>query len=257
MKDKLKALIVDDELSARENLACLLETYCPDVCVAGTCSSVEDAAVFVARTAIDILFLDINFGAASGFDLLAKLPLVRPFQVIFVTAHDQYALDAFKVNALDYLLKPVSRQELIRCVAKCTDYYKGRSVDPGTALRAGSEEAKIVVAGKTGSDIVAVSALRYLQASGSYTILVLKDGRELYSSRNLKSHLAEIAAAQDIIRIHKSYAVNKHCIVRVIKSPFARIVLDNDLLLPLSDLYKQDVYQQLLQGHLNQGKEDA
>ena len=112
----LKTVIVDDDFRDRDILKQLLERYCPDeVEVAGSASNVAEAFLLIAEKKPGLVFLDIELGSESGFDLLKKFTQY-PFRVIFATAHDQYAIQAIKFNALDYLLKPIERERLERAL---------------------------------------------------------------------------------------------------------------------------------------------
>ena len=115
--DMLRTVIVDDEDHVRETLGEFLVMYCPEATVVGEAGSVQEARVVIGRLQPDLVLLDIQLGDATGFDLLKRFE--RPaFKVIFITAHDQYALQAFKVSALDFLLKPVNPMELAEAVAR-------------------------------------------------------------------------------------------------------------------------------------------
>src|SRR5688572_17140613 len=113
----IKAIIVDDEFNCCESLATLLERYCPAVKVVDICYSAEDALTAIQAQQPQIVFLDIEMPRMSGFEMLEKIPEIQ-FEIIFTTSYDQYAIKAFRFSALDYLLKPVDRQELQNAVQK-------------------------------------------------------------------------------------------------------------------------------------------
>ena len=117
METKITAAIVDDEQGNRENLLRMLGTYCPQIKISVICSSVTEACTVLPEVKPDILFLDIRLGDDTGFFLLESLPDV-PFEVIFVTAYDSYAIQAIRFSALDYLLKPIDPEELAHAVEK-------------------------------------------------------------------------------------------------------------------------------------------
>ncbi|MEJ0031911.1 MAG: response regulator [Bacteroidota bacterium] len=107
----LKSIIVDDEVKSGESLRILIEDFCDDVEVSATCTSVDEAIAAVQQHHPDVVFLDIQMQRETGFDLLEKLPEIT-FEVIFTTAHSEYAIKAFKFSAIDYLLKPIDLEEL-------------------------------------------------------------------------------------------------------------------------------------------------
>src|SRR5690554_121191 len=113
----MKAVLIDDEISNLENLRILLEKHCPQVTIIATAQNVSDAVDAIKKHLPDLVFLDIQMGEKTGFDVLKLLP-TRNFEVIFVTAYDQYGIQAVKFAALDYLLKPVDIEELMSAVNK-------------------------------------------------------------------------------------------------------------------------------------------
>ena len=117
MDTKITAAIVDDEQGNRENLLRMIGNYCPQIRISAICSSVTEARTVLPEAKPDILFLDIRLGDDTGFSLLGSLPEI-PFEVIFVTAYDSYAIQAIRFSALDYLLKPIDPEELTHAVDK-------------------------------------------------------------------------------------------------------------------------------------------
>lgn len=117
MDTKITAAIVDDEQGNRENLLRMIGNYCPQIRISAICSSVTEARTVLPEAKPDILFLDIQLGDDTGFSLLGSLPEI-PFEVIFVTAYDSYAIQAIRFSALDYLLKPIDPEELTHAVDK-------------------------------------------------------------------------------------------------------------------------------------------
>src|SRR5574339_894542 len=120
IKDKktmLKALIIDDEPYCCESLATLLERFCPEVKIAATCYSGTEALAAINECKPDLIFLDIEMPYMNGFELLEKIPAID-FEIIFTTSYDQYAIKAFRFSALDYLLKPIDREDLQKAVQK-------------------------------------------------------------------------------------------------------------------------------------------
>lgn len=120
----MKALIVDDEGRARGAMKELVQLCCPDILSFAEADSVQSGIVAIANEKPDILFLDIDLGDGSGFDLLQEIKEEKNIQVIFVTAHNKYALKALKASAVDYLLKPVKPSELIAAMNKVKNYLK-------------------------------------------------------------------------------------------------------------------------------------
>jgi two-component system, LytTR family, response regulator len=116
----LNALIVDDEELGAKTLETLLKMHCPNVKVIGLVHSADEAEKFISSSLPDVVFLDIEMPFANGFDLLKRFK-EHPFEVVFTTAYNEYALKAIKHNALDYLLKPIVPEELVASVKKCEE----------------------------------------------------------------------------------------------------------------------------------------
>ncbi len=216
---QLKALVVDDEPFARADLAELLAEH-GGVCVAAEAASVEEAIRVVAepgadpdRTPFDVVFLDIQLRGSSGFDLLAHLPGSVP--VIFITAHGDYAIRAFEVNALDYLLKPVSPERLAQSIARLQSRHGGLQED-GTpsGARLGSSDSVLVRTERSRlfvpvRDICAVSSV-----GGNYTELCTRDGRRLLARTTLKEWETRLPAS-GFVRIHRGVIVNAERVVEI------------------------------------------
>ncbi len=128
MKPLIKGLIVDDELSGRENLKYLIEYYCIEIEIIGTASSACEAKKFLSYITPDVIFLDVNMPVLDGFDFLESVDSGK-FMVVFVTAHDDYAIKAIKANAIDYLLKPIDIKELQQTVKRLADNFNNTGTD--------------------------------------------------------------------------------------------------------------------------------
>lgn len=243
----LKAIIADDELYARENLQDMLANYCPDITVVGVCPDIPATLQCINDfPSFDVLFLDINFGKDTGFDLLARLGPKRSFQVVIITAYEQYALKAFNEDAVDYLLKPISREALTKCADKLRRLipFKNLSNSLFQAMQISKtqEVTRILIPGKEGGDIVAASHILFIQAEGSYTRIHIDDGRELYSSKNLKHYESVLEGTGLFIRVHKSYIVNKEHIIKIVKTAPAKLVLSTKTEIPISEQIKDALY---------------
>jgi len=121
MTPLIRGLIVDDELSGRENLKTLIESYCTEIKVIGTASSAIEAKNMIAYLSPDVIFLDINMPVLDGFDFLERVDSSK-FMVVFVTAHAEYAIRAIKAKAIDYLLKPINIKELQQAVKRLINH---------------------------------------------------------------------------------------------------------------------------------------
>jgi two-component system, LytTR family, response regulator len=202
--EKLTALIVDDEKLSRENLKTLIGEYCKNIEVIGEANSVKTANSKIMELEPDVLFLDINMPRQSGFDLLQSLPN-KNFMVVFVTAHNEYGVQAVKVNAVDYLLKPIDINELKSAENKL---LQRRSLKEESQLHNNYEEyKKIIVNHSQGFSIIDIDNIVRLEASRNYTKIYLNGNTEIISSKNLKE-FEDILNSKSFCRVHKSHLIN-------------------------------------------------
>jgi two-component system LytT family response regulator len=214
---RLSAIVVDDEPPARRELKALLAAH-QDLEIVGEAEDVDTAAALISRASPDIVFLDIQLSGATGFDLLARVP--ARFEVVFVTAYEQHALRAFDVNALGYLLKPVSRERLAEVVARLVTRLQGTRAeesddDRDDGLRHDGMrddeplryDDRLFLRLNDRWHFVSVSAIQSILAEGNYTRLMLTDGRTALVSRTLKEWIARLPARR-FLRVHRSAIVN-------------------------------------------------
>jgi two-component system LytT family response regulator len=239
---KLKALIVDDELHARDNLYMLLQNYCPEVLVLGKMDSAEKARQFLKKNEVDVVFLDIKMPGEDGFEFLKSLS-TREFAVVFTTAYNEFALDAFKANAVDYLEKPIDIEDLINAVGKIkklkdTDKPLGINEDMieliKSVINKQLDYEKTSIPTKDGLVIVSNKEIIYLEASESYTTIYLEGGKKYLSSKNIKV-FEENLNKNIFYRTHKSYIINfAHHIKEFNRSLGNVAVMSNGVNVPVS-----------------------
>ncbi|MCU0456067.1 MAG: LytTR family DNA-binding domain-containing protein [Bacteroidales bacterium] len=208
----IKAIVVDDEAPSREVMTNYLRDYCKDVEVTATASSLKTAYRAIRKHNPDVVFLDIELPDGKGFDLLQMFSNIN-FRVVFVTAYSEYAIRAFRVNAADYLLKPVKIDELNAAVEKIRAENKW-SYDPEkftgllkTLTESSVVQPSIVVPNIKGFEVLRISEIIMCKADGYCTNLHLEGNRKVTSSKNLK-HYEELLREHNIIRVHNSYLVN-------------------------------------------------
>jgi len=209
----IKAMIVDDEQSSIDLLQWLAGQYCPDITAIQTARSVKEAIPVIQAFRPDLLFLDIQMPHQSGFDLLTQID-PWDFEVIFTTAYNEYAIQAIRFSALDYLLKPIDESELRKAVER---YKAKRMYAPAGQLlfrnfmqniAAGKkEEFKLALNSVTDVKYVNVSDIIRLQAESNYTHIFLGGMKPFVSAKTLKEY-DELLNGHHFIRVHKSHLVN-------------------------------------------------
>jgi two-component system LytT family response regulator len=209
----IKALIVDDEAGARNSLETLLKKEVPEVTSIDLAENAMDAFFKIKEQQPDIVFLDIEMPFLNGFDLLSKIENIQ-FDIIFTTAYNQYAIQAIRFSALDYLLKPINEQELKTSVKRHvqrrefrlqTNQQYQNLVQNLFAKTSG--EFRLAVSGAQGMQFFSISEIIRLEGDRNYTNFILTHNRKILSSKTLKEY-EEILADKGFIRCHKSHLVN-------------------------------------------------
>lgn len=234
----LRTLIIDDEARARENLAILLKRYCDkDVELVGESENVENAYKNIIALKPDLIFLDIEMGKGTGFDLLSRFDHY-PFKVIFVTAYDHYAIKAIKFSALDYLLKPVTIKDLIDAVNKAKDVTnQNKDVHFQTlfdAIKKPQQKTnRIAIPVQDGYSLVPVDQIVFCHAQKEYTFITLLNNEEICSSLNLGEY-EDLLQDYDFFRVHHSYIINRQYIQRYVRGEGGEIITNTDQRIPVS-----------------------
>lgn len=214
---KLKALIVDDEPKLAEVLALKLRDHVPQIQVAGQARSTGEAATLIRTLEPDVVFLDVSMPGGSGFSLLESFPQPA-FSVIFVTGHSEYAIDAFRVSAVDYLLKPVRTTDLIDAVKKLEERLAKRENADMDLLRhnlehQGDQESRVAIPGSQAYEFVAVKDIVRLEGIQKYTQLYLQNGSKILSSYHIGKY-KEMLTPFQFFSPHKSHLINTQHIRR-------------------------------------------
>ncbi len=213
----MKAIIIDDEKPARENLISLLRKVADDVNVIGEADSVDSGIKILSKLKPDLVFLDINLADGSGFNILEQVSC--DFQTIFVTAYDSFAVRAFKVNALDYILKAIDEDELMAALAKARKRIKLQENIPEFKWIAKNwnrapANQKLVVKERGSIRYIDIIDIVRCQADNNYTTIYLLSGEKIITPRTLKE-FTEILESFNFFRIHQSHLVNIRFITRV------------------------------------------
>lgn len=227
----IKAIIVDDEQHCIKALQNDLKMFCPEVTVTDTCESAKEGLLCIKRMHPDLVFLDIEMPWMNGFEMLELLENEPGFQIIFTTAYDRFALKAFKVSAVDYLLKPVDSEDLIRAIEKVKKSpQEGRDGANISNLlqnaKAPAGGQKIAVPTREGYEFIPVDKMAYCKASGAYTEIVLTDNKTIVLSKSL-GETEGLLPKELFERIHHSILVNVQHINQYKKNTGSYIVMNN------------------------------
>ena len=240
----IKAVIVDDEKHNIENLSLMIHNYCPGVRIAGSSDNISDAIHLVEEQKPDVVFLDIQMGESTGFDLLQTIS-ERNFEVIFVTAFDKYGIQAVKFAALDYILKPIDTFELITAVGKMKEKIAHRQNNKQLDflmdyLRQNDKPAKIALPQQQEVRYVPVADIIRCEAQNTYTWFFLSNSDKILVSKPLKDY-DELLAPHNFIRCHQTHLVNPAFVKSFLKEDGGSLLLQNGIKIPVSKQKKDYV----------------
>jgi two-component system, LytTR family, response regulator len=246
----ITAVIIDDEQNNIDNLSALVKKHCPQVIIAGTAINADIGKKIIAQYQPDLVFLDIQMPGKNGFGLLASLPSYA-FEIIFVTAYDQYGIQAIKFAAIDYLLKPVGAKELQQAVEKAVQRYhaKKQNLQLENLLQLlqqqqNKEEHRIALTTLKETRFVYTRQVIHCVASNNYTTFYLDGGEKIVVSRPVYEY-EEILSNYGFIRCHQSHLVNRQFVKSWIKQEGGYLLLLDGTQVPVSRNKKEAVRMQL------------
>lgn len=227
----IKAILIDDEEHCRESLSIQLARYCPDVNLLANCGSAVEGLKAIEQVHPEVVFLDVEMPRMNGFEMLQEFSEI-PFKVIFTTGYDAYAIKAIRFSALDYLLKPIDKAELIKAVAKVYvkaapttnqqfDILLEKLSDKQVRLQ------KIALPSLEGFELVQLEAILRCESDSNYTYVYLKTGRKLLVSRTLKE-IEELLEGHSFLRVHHSHVVNLNEIERYVRGEGGHLIMSDN-----------------------------
>jgi len=248
----IRVVIIDDEENSRETLRGKLDLFCPEVEVAGEAGTVKDGLNAITKVNPDAVFLDIQLAGESGFDILEEIrdnDEIHP-EIIFVTAHNEFAIKAIKFSALDYLLKPIDPEELVKAVRKVEE-AKGLpkkatniNVLVENIRQASDSPKKIVVPTSDGMHVIKLSDIIRLESSSNYTTFHLNNQKSLLASKTLKE-FDNMLSGYNFQRIHKSHLVNMNYLKRYVQTDGGYLILEDGSKIPVANRKKEQLLNTL------------
>ena len=244
----INAIIIDDEPYCVEVLTTLLQKYCPEVAVLATCASGEEGLKAIRQHKPDLVFLDVEMPHMNGFQMLEALPAVD-FDLIFTTSYDQYAIKAIRFSALDYLLKPIDREELQRAVEKSArrapapltqqlELLLQKINQPATRVN------KVAMPTMEGLQMITVADIISCASDSNYTVVQLKGKQKLVVSRTLKE-IEELLEEHSFVRVHHSYLANLNEVTKYVKGEGGYLVMSDGSHIDVSRSRKDFVVKKL------------
>jgi len=246
----IKTILVDDETRSRTNLRQLLAEFCPQVHIEGEAASATEALKLIRQYTPDLVFLDIEMGIESGFDLLKSLNGNQNFEVIFVTAFDRYGIQAVKACAIDYLLKPINILELTAAVEKAMVQIAPRKENVKLKelvanFDRGDEEQRIAIPLHDKIEFVAINKIIRLEAEGNYTHIYMDGGKKYLVCKTLKEY-HELLEQHHFLRTHQTHLINFRKIAAYVKTDGGYIAMDDGSQVPISRQKREEILQKIL-----------
>ena len=237
---QLKAIIVEDEANSREILRNYLGKYCKNVTLKGEAATIQEGLELIDSEKPDLIFLDVEMPFGNAFDLLDQVP-DRSFETIFVTAYNQYAMDALNSHAAYYLMKPINIDELVKAVNYVVQIKEGEVALEGKVLQSKLKKAegKITLPQQDGFQVLDINDIYFCKADDNYTEIYLEEKR-IVISKTLK-YFEDALKDFPFARIHKSYLVNVNEVLKYKKGKGGSVVLSNGKELSVSASKKAEL----------------
>lgn len=239
----LKAILVDDEWSSLQNLQQKLQEFCPEIKIVAVAQKPEEAITLIRRHNPDILFLDIEMPRMNGFRMLEELQELNA-EVIFTTAYNHYAIDAIRISAFDYLVKPISVEDLQNAVTRLTVQQKRQVQEKLNVLKKSLQESKsqednIAIPTIDGIEFIHIKNIIRIESSSNYSKLFLLDGHTILVTRLLKDFEVMLLPYR-FFRVHHSHVVNLSYIKKYIRGEGGQVVMQNGDIIDVARRKKEE-----------------
>ena len=245
----IRAIIVDDELGSRESLSKMIEKNCKNIQIVGKADSMLSAFEVITNNEPDLVFLDIEMPNGNAFDLLEKFKEIH-FNIIFVTAYDHYAIKAIKFSAIDYILKPIHPEELIKAVGRFEAQFENKkSLDKKfkmllSNVRPENKLKKVGIPDGDGLVFINLSEIIRCDSDGNYTYFLLTNGKKIIASRTLGEY-EQMFNEDNFFRVHRSHLINLEHVKKYIKGEGGYVVMTDNSQVEVSRRNKNDFLEKL------------
>ena len=243
----ISAIIIDDENTAIETLQLTLQRYCPEVKCIGAANNITAGKALIDDLDPSLIFLDINMPGGTGIDLIKQLDKLD-CNVIFTTAYSNYAIEAVRLSAIDYLLKPIDPDELVMAVNRFKERESNATkVDLNALqdiLRNHQQVPKIGIPTSEGIEFIKMDSIIYCESARNYTVIHIEGGETFVASKTL-GDLEQLLSGSNFFRIHKSYLINIDHVRKYVKGRGGTIIMNNDQVIEVARNRKNDLIDRI------------
>ena len=241
--EPLRAILVDDEINSLQNLQQKLTEFCPAIHIVVTAQQPEEAILFIHHYKPDVVFLDIDMPRMNGFKMIEEIEDVD-FEIVFTTAYNHYAVDAIRISAFDYLVKPVSVKDLQHCVDRLAEHKIHKTRERLDVLKQGlsnsvSQEDKIALPTTDGIDFIRIKEIIFIESDSQNSKVFLTDSKVLPVTKPLKE-LEELLTKYHFYRINIPYLINLLSVKRYVHGDGGEVIMQNGETIPVAKRKKEE-----------------
>ncbi len=241
--EKIKAILIDDELNSLQNLEKKLQEFCPDVDIVAVTQRPEEGILLIRQHQPEVVFLDIEMPRMSGFRLLEELG-EYDFDIIFTTAYNHYSIDAIRISAFDYLVKPIGIEELQQAVERLAKSKGTQTKEKIDILKKSlgdnkSQEDKIAISTSEGIEFVPIKNILHIESKSNYSKIYLPEDKTIMVSKILKD-FEEMLFPYNFLRIHNSHLINLNYIKKYMRKNGGQVMLQDGTIIEISRRKKEE-----------------
>ena len=241
--EKIKAIIIDDELNSLQNLQQKLEGFCPDINIIATAQKPEEGLLLLKQHQPDVVFLDIEMPKMSGFRMLEELG-EYDFDIIFTTAYNHYSIDAIRISAFDYLVKPIGIEDLQKAVERLHKTYNKQTKEKIDILKKSlsdnrSQEDKIAISTSEGIEFIPIKNILHIESKSNYSKIYMPENKNIMVTKILKD-FEEMLLPYNFYRVHNSHLINLNYIKKYIRSEGGHVMLQDGTVIDISRRKKEE-----------------
>ena len=241
--EKLKAILIDDELSSLQNLRQKLDEFCPDLQVVATAQKPEEAMLLIKHHKPDVIFLDIEMPKMSGFRMLDELGECD-FEIIFTTAYNHYAIDAIRISAFDYLMKPIAIKELQVAVDRLNSLRNSQTREKIDILKTSmnekkSQDDKIAIPTSEGLEFIPIKNILHIESSSNYSKIFFRENKPIIVTK-LLNDFEDMLGPYRFYRIHNSHLINLSYIKKYVKAEGGQVIMQDGTTIDVARRKKEE-----------------